>query len=168
LSLLFNFALEYAIRRVQVNQEGLKLYDTHQLLVYADNILGGSVHTTKKNSKALVVASKETGQEIYADKTKYSRTPRFWIANYPDLLGPVSTFVDNSLLKKLNYWLSDYIQYPTVLQLPELQIRCGQNVETQVHTVNSNRELQTANITYFQTEVQLSGFSAYLQAHHPN
>jgi hypothetical protein len=41
---LFKFALEYGIRRVQVHQEGLKLNDTHQFLVYADgvNILGGS------------------------------------------------------------------------------------------------------------------------------
>ena len=29
---LFNFALEYAIRRVQVNKNGLKLYSTHPLL----------------------------------------------------------------------------------------------------------------------------------------
>ena len=45
--LLYNFSLEYVIRRAQVNQDGLKLNVTHQLLVYADdvNILGGSVHT---------------------------------------------------------------------------------------------------------------------------
>ena len=71
--LLFNFALEYAIRRVQVNQDGLKLYGTHQLLVYADdgNILGGSVHTIKESAEALILASKETGLEVNVDKTKY-------------------------------------------------------------------------------------------------
>ena len=71
--LLFNFALEYAIRGVQVNQDVLKLSGTNQLLVYADsvNILGGSIHTMKENAKALKVASKETGIEVNVDKTKY-------------------------------------------------------------------------------------------------
>jgi hypothetical protein len=50
--LLFNLALEYAIKRVQANQDGLKLNGTHQLLAYDDgvNILGGSVHTLKEKS----------------------------------------------------------------------------------------------------------------------
>jgi len=61
--LLFKFALEYTIGRVQVNQDGLKLNGTHQLLIYADdvNILGESVHTVKENAEALIVASKEIG-----------------------------------------------------------------------------------------------------------
>ena len=51
--LRFNFALEYAIRRVQVNQDGLKLNGTRQLLAYADdvNILGGSAPTVKENAE---------------------------------------------------------------------------------------------------------------------
>jgi len=51
----------------------LKLNGTHQLLIYADdiNILGGSVHTVKENTEALIVASKEIGLEVNADKTKY-------------------------------------------------------------------------------------------------
>ena len=59
--LLCNFALEYDSRRVHINQHGLKLYGTHQLLVYAVdfNILEGSVHTVKKNTESLVVAGKE-------------------------------------------------------------------------------------------------------------
>ena len=57
--MLFNFALEYAIRRVQVNQDGLKLNGTHHLLAYADfvNTLGGSIHNLKKNAEALVAAT---------------------------------------------------------------------------------------------------------------
>ena len=71
--MLFNFALEYAIRRVQVNQDGLKLNGTHQLLAYTDdvNILGGGIHTVKENAEALVAATRVIGLEVSADKTKY-------------------------------------------------------------------------------------------------
>jgi len=68
--LLFNFALEYAIRRIHVNYDGLKLNGTYQLLVYADdvNILGGSVLNINENAEALVMTNKETGLKINADK----------------------------------------------------------------------------------------------------
>jgi hypothetical protein len=71
--LLFNFALEYAIRRVQIYQNGLKLKGTHQLLTYADdvNMLRGSVHAVKKNTEALLAATKEKGLEVNVIKTKY-------------------------------------------------------------------------------------------------
>jgi hypothetical protein len=76
---LFNLPLKYAIKRVHVKQNGLKLSNTNQLLLYADdvNILGGSVHTIKKNIEALIVASKETSLKVNADKTKHMIRPRY-------------------------------------------------------------------------------------------
>jgi hypothetical protein len=71
--LLFNFALKYAIGKVQENQMGLKLNGTHQLLIYADdeNLLRGNIDTIKKNKVILIDASKEVGLEISVEKTKY-------------------------------------------------------------------------------------------------
>jgi len=42
--MFINFALEYAIRNIPVNQGGLKLNGTYQFPIYADDvdIMGGS------------------------------------------------------------------------------------------------------------------------------
>jgi hypothetical protein len=70
---LFNFAAVYIFRKVQANQEGLKLNGMHHNAVYAIdvNIMGGSMHTIQNNTEGLVVTNKENGLKVNAEKTKY-------------------------------------------------------------------------------------------------
>jgi hypothetical protein len=78
--LILNFVVEHAtrIKRVQINQNGLKLNGTHQLLFYVDDIsmLGRYVHTVKKNTETLLVGITQIGLEVNANKTKYMIVPR--------------------------------------------------------------------------------------------
>jgi hypothetical protein len=76
--MLFNFGLEYAIRKVQENQVGLKRNGTHQLLDHVDdvNLLEDSIDTINKNTESLIDASKEVGLEVNAEKTKYMLVSR--------------------------------------------------------------------------------------------
>jgi hypothetical protein len=103
--MLFNFAFEYAIRRVQVNQDGFILNGTHQLLVHADdvNTLGGSIHTIKKNTKALTAANTETGLEVNADKTLHGHVSRSECrtqSQYRLVQGPLKGWNSSNILEQ--------------------------------------------------------------------
>jgi hypothetical protein len=62
---LFNFALEYAIRKVHENQVGLNINGTHQFLVYDDDdeVFSDKIITLKINKETLIDAS-EVSLEI--------------------------------------------------------------------------------------------------------
>ena len=92
--LLFNFALEYAIRRVQENRIGLELNGKHQLLLYADdvNMLGENLQTVRENAEIFIKASKDFGLEVNSEKTKYMITSRHQnvIQNQNIVIGNIS------------------------------------------------------------------------------
>jgi hypothetical protein len=48
------FQLEYIIRKVQENQDGLELNETHKLLVYVDsvNLLGKNINILKEKHRS--------------------------------------------------------------------------------------------------------------------
>jgi hypothetical protein len=71
--LLFNFTLKYSIRKIPEKEEGLVLNETHQFLVYADNvnILDENTNTAQKNTEALSETRSNVGLEESTDKIKY-------------------------------------------------------------------------------------------------
>jgi hypothetical protein len=59
MTIVFSFVLEYAIKKIQQNKEGLELNGTHQLLTYADvNVSSENIGIIKKNTETLLDANK--------------------------------------------------------------------------------------------------------------
>jgi hypothetical protein len=72
--LFFYFALEYAIKKVQENQVGLKLIGTYHLLAFADdvNLFEGNTNTLEKSREAIIDDSKEVSLDVNTERTKYT------------------------------------------------------------------------------------------------
>jgi hypothetical protein len=71
--LLFNFALEHAIKNFQENKVGLELKGTLHHLVYADDVhvLDVNINIIEINADDLLDASKEASLEVNSELTKY-------------------------------------------------------------------------------------------------
>jgi hypothetical protein len=80
---LSNFDLEYAIRKVQENQEGLELDGMHKLRVCADNIkiLGENMNTMRKEEEALLEANRQNRVYGYVSSPKCGTNHNFLKAN---------------------------------------------------------------------------------------
>jgi hypothetical protein len=92
-------------QEVQENQEGLILNEVHQFLAYADNvnIVGENVGTIqKKNTKAILDASKEVGLEENPEKTTYMLVSRCQKAGQRQSIKTVNSFFED--VAKLKYF----------------------------------------------------------------
>jgi hypothetical protein len=69
--LLLNLALEFDIRKVQENQEGLELNGTHQFLVHPESVNILYEKICHKNTEALLEANREVGLEVNKGKIKH-------------------------------------------------------------------------------------------------
>ena len=71
--LLSNFALEYAIRKVQETRLGLEMNGNQQVLAYANdvNLMENDIKTLERNADVLLNVCKDIGLAVNIRKIKY-------------------------------------------------------------------------------------------------
>ena len=76
--LLFNFALEYAIRKVQETNLELDMKGANQILAFADDVhlIDDDIKTIERNADVLLNACKDIGVALNTGKTKYMEIGR--------------------------------------------------------------------------------------------
>jgi len=102
-SLLFNFALEYAIKKVKTNHKFLKFNGTHQVVIYVDdiNLWGHSIHTIRFNSRSKCWECWKyvsVPWKACSTKTQHINTYN----KYFESVEKVQIFVNNSDISKLH------------------------------------------------------------------
>jgi hypothetical protein len=137
----------------------LTLNGTHQRLAYADdvNILGGSAHTVKKNAEALLVADKETGLEVNADKTKYMVMSRDRNAGRGH-----SVKIDNSSLERVEefkYLGTTLTDQNYIQEEIKSRLKLGNACYYSVHNLLSSRLLSKNLKVSFSRRTLLHGVS---------
>ena len=75
---LFNFTLEYAIRKVQKTNLELDINATHQVLIYVDdvNLIGVDIRIIERNADVLLKYCTNIGSTVNRGKTKYMEVGR--------------------------------------------------------------------------------------------
>ena len=76
-ALLFNFAPEHAVRKVQETNSGLDMNGTHQVLAYADDVyFKGDKIRIGRNENVLLKACQGTYLAVDRSKSKYMEVGR--------------------------------------------------------------------------------------------
>jgi hypothetical protein len=154
--LFFNVALEYAIRKVQESQVGLKLNGAYKLLVYADdmNLLGDDIGTREENIETLIDASTEVDLEVNTEKTKYMFLSRHQNAGQTSDIKTAKRYFEN--VAQFKYLGKTVINQNLIQEEIKRKLNSGNACYYSVRNLLSSRLQSTYLLTYLLTEMSPS------------
>jgi hypothetical protein len=117
----------------------LETNETHQLLVYADdiNLLDDSVNTIKENPETLLEASRDIGLEINAEKTKYMIMSRYPNSGQKQNIRIANESFEN--VAKFKYWGTTLTNQNDIHDEIKSRLNSGNACYYSVHNLLSSR-----------------------------